>query len=167
MCEDQYKTKILSTVVHLQIVDGSAISSLGKTTLHLCIASFKFSHTFIICYKVPDTDILFDLDTQKRYSLSYSLDADKQLFIQKVGSFLTYTRNYKQKHNIAVLISPLKIPPRHNGTIPVTTNGHNLKALIGCFISNQHINMKLDPNIHALDGIYNIRDKLTFMHPCC
>ena len=62
---------------------------LDKATLHLCIANFKFSHTFVICDKLPDTDILFGVDTQKTYSLSYSWDADKQFFIQREGSFLT------------------------------------------------------------------------------
>ena len=32
---------------------------------------------------------------------------------------------------------------------------------MGYFITNQHINRKIDPNIHVLDGIYNIKDKLT------
>ena len=66
-------------------VDGLAMSSLGKATLHLHIANFKFSTTFIICDKLLDTDNF--------YSLSYSLDVDKQLFILRKGSFLTYTRN--------------------------------------------------------------------------
>ena len=45
--------------------------------------------------------------------------------------------------------------------MPVTIKGHNLKAPWGYFISNQHFNRKLDANIHVLDGIYNIKDKLT------
>ena len=57
--------------------------------------------------------------------------------------------------------SPLKIPPRHNGIILVTIKEHNLKAPVGYFISNQHHNSKLDPNIHVLYGIYNINDRLT------
>ena len=43
----------------------------------------------------------------------------------------------------------------------VTIKGHNLKTPAVYFISNQHLNKKLDPNIHVLDGIYNIKDKLT------
>ena len=82
MIEDQYKTKILPTVVHLKTVDGLAMSALGKVTLHLYITNFMLSHTFIICDKLPDTDILFGKDIHKRYSLSYSWDADKQLFMQ-------------------------------------------------------------------------------------
>ena len=73
--------------------------------------------------------------------------------------FFTYTRNYEQQQNIAVVKSPLLIPPRYNGIIPVTIKGHYLQGLVGYFISNQHINKILDPNIHVLDGIYNIKGK--------
>ena len=70
-------------------------------------------------------------------------------------------RNCEQQHNITAVKSPLKIPSRHNGIIPVTIKGHNLKAPVGYFINNQHLNRKLDPNIHVLDGIYTITDKST------
>ena len=81
MIEDCYKTKILPEAVHLKIADGSSVSSLGKAILHLHIANFRFPNTFAICDKLPDTDILFGIEIQKRYSLSYSWDSDKQLFI--------------------------------------------------------------------------------------
>ena len=141
-------------------MDGSAMSSLGKATLHLWIANFKFSHVFVICDKLPDTDILLCIDIQER-SLSYSWDVAKELVIQKEGLFLTYPKNCEQQHNIAVVKSPLKVPCRHNGIIPFTIKGHNLKTPVGYFISNQHINRRLDPNIHVLDGIYDIKEKLT------
>ena len=57
--------------------------------------------------------------------------------------------------------SPLKIPPRYDGSIPITIKGHNLKTPVGYFISNQHINRALDPNIHVIDGIYNIKGRST------
>ena len=71
-----------------QLTDRSLMLSLGKANLHLCIATFKFSHTLIICDKLPETDHLFSIDIPKRYSLSYCWDSDKQLFIQREGSFL-------------------------------------------------------------------------------
>ena len=161
MNEDHYKTKILPAAVHLKTADGSAIFSLGKATLQPHITNFKLSHTFVICDKLLDTDILFGIDIHKRYSLSYSWDADKQLLTQTEGSFLTYTRNWEQQHNIVVVKSPLKIPSRHNDIIQVTIKGCNLKAQVGNFIINQNINRRLDPSIHVIDGIYNIKDKLT------
>ena len=42
--------------------------------------------------------------------------------------------------------------------------GHNLKARVEYFISNQHITKRLDPDIRVIDGIYNIKDKLNFKH---
>ena len=85
MIKEHYKTKKLPAVVHLKTADRSPMSSLGKATLHLHIANFKFSHTFIICDKLPETNILFGTDIQKRYFLSCSWDSDKQLFIQREG----------------------------------------------------------------------------------
>ena len=137
MTKDHYKTKILSAAVHLKTAEGSSMSSLGKATLHFHTANFKFFHTFVICDKLPETDLLFGIDIQKRYSLSHSLDSDKQLFIQSEGSFFTYTRNCEQQHNITVVKSSLKVPPRHNGIIWITITGNNLKAPVGYFISNQ------------------------------
>ena len=99
--EDQYKTKILPTAVYLKTAHVSAMSLLGN-----CITNFKFSYTFVICDKLLDTYILFGIDTQKTYSLSYSWYADKQLFIQREGSLLTYIRNCEQQHNIAVVKTP-------------------------------------------------------------
>ena len=32
---------------------------------------------------------------------------------------------------------------------------------MGYLISNQHIKRRLDPSIHVIDGIYNIKDRLT------
>ena len=57
MIEDHYKTKMLPAAVHLKSADGPSMSSLGKATLHLCMANFEFSHTFVICDKLPDTNI--------------------------------------------------------------------------------------------------------------
>ena len=103
MMKDPYKTKILPVALHMKTAVGSLMSSLGKATLHLCIADFKFPHTFIIYDMLPETDILFVIEIQKRYSLLYSWDSDKQLFIQREGSFLTYTRNCVQQHNITLV----------------------------------------------------------------
>ena len=59
------------------------------------------------------------------------------------------------------MISTLKLPPRHNGVIPISIKGHNLKAPKGYFTSNQHTNRGLDPDIDVIDGIYNIKGRST------
>ena len=106
----------------------------AKLPYTFTLLTSKFFHTFVIWGKLLDTDILFGIDIQKGYSPSYGWDLDKQLFIQREGSFYTYTRNCEQPHNIAVVKSPLKIPPMYNSITPI--KGHNLKAPVGYFISN-------------------------------
>ena len=68
------KTAILSTLIHLNTADGSPLTALGITTLQLPMADFKFLQTFIVCDRVPDTEILFGIDVQKKFALSYPWD---------------------------------------------------------------------------------------------
>ena len=48
------------------MADGSLIMALRMTALHLRIADFIFAYTFIICNRLPDTEILFGIDIQKK-----------------------------------------------------------------------------------------------------
>ena len=68
--EDCYKTPIQPTTVKLNTTDGSPMSALGVTALHLRIAKFKFTHNFIICDQLPETELIFGIDIQKKFSLS-------------------------------------------------------------------------------------------------
>ena len=59
------------------MADGSPMTALGMTGLHLRIAVFKFIHTFIICDRLPDTEILFGIDIHKQFSLTNAWDREK------------------------------------------------------------------------------------------
>ena len=65
--------------------------TLASTALHLRIAQFKFTHNFIICDQLPDTELIFGIDIQKKFSLSYAWDKDKNCYIQWNGKFLAFT----------------------------------------------------------------------------
>ena len=52
--EDCYKTPIQPMTAKLNTANGSPMSALGITTLHLHIVKFKFTHNFIICDQLPD-----------------------------------------------------------------------------------------------------------------
>ena len=67
------------------------MTALGMTVLHFRIADFKFTHNFILCDRLPDTEIIFGIDVQKKFSLSYAWDKEKNCYIQKDGRFHTYT----------------------------------------------------------------------------
>ena len=81
MIEDHYKTKIVPAAVNLNAADGSAMCSLGKATLHLHIAKCKFSHTFVICDKLPDTDIVYEIDIE---NVIIGWNWSKDLYKQKI-----------------------------------------------------------------------------------
>ena len=63
----------------------------------------------------------------QKISLSYAWDTEKNCYIQKDGRFFTYTRNCEQKATIGIVKSTLKIPLRHNGTIPIKIKGYTIK----------------------------------------
>ena len=88
---DSYKTLIQPTTAKLNTADGSPMTALGMTALHLRIVEFKFTHNFVICNRLPDTEIIFGIDIQKKFSLSYTWDKEKNCYIQRDGKFLTYT----------------------------------------------------------------------------
>ena len=83
------------------------MTTLGMTDLHLWIVEFKFTQNFVICNRLPDTEIIFGIDIQKKFSLSYAWDKEKNCFIQRDGKFLTYTRNCEWKATIGTVKSSL------------------------------------------------------------
>ena len=54
------------------------MTALCMTMLHLKIADFKFTHNFISCNRLPDTEITFHIDVQKKFSILYAWDKAKK-----------------------------------------------------------------------------------------
>ena len=128
-------------------------------TFTLLISGFPILLSYVTSYQAH----IFYLEQIYRRDTLYHI-VEIQIHNYSYGGrayFFTYTRNCEQQHNIAIVNSPLKIPSRHNGIIPITIKGHNLKAPVGYFINNQHINRRLDPSIHVINGIYNIKGRST------
>ena len=67
------------------------MTALGMTALHLRIVKFKFTHNFVIGDRLLDTGNIFGIGIQKKFSLSYNWDKEKNCYIQRDGTFLTYT----------------------------------------------------------------------------
>ena len=55
--------------------------ALGMMALHLRIANFKFTYNFVICYRLLDTEIIFGIDIQKKFSISYAWDKAKNCYM--------------------------------------------------------------------------------------
>ena len=157
--DDSFKTPIQPTTTTLNTADGSPMTALRMMALTLRIAEIKFTHNFIICDRLPDPEIIFGIDVQKKLLLSYAWDKEKNCYIQKHGRFLTYIRKWKQKVTIGIVKSTLKIPQRHNTIIPIKIKGHSVTGQTACFISDQESTKGKDPNINIVNGIHNIKGK--------
>ena len=68
----------------LKTVDGSLMTALCMMELHLRIAEFKFTHNFIICDRLLDTEIIFGINIQKKFSIFYAWDKAKTVTYQKM-----------------------------------------------------------------------------------
>ena len=64
------------------------MTALGMMELHLRIAEFKFTHNFIICNRLLDTEIIFGIDIQKKFSISYAWDNAKTATYKKMENSL-------------------------------------------------------------------------------
>ena len=161
--EDCYKTPIQPTTAKLNTADGSLMTALGYTALHLWIAEFKFTHNFIICDQLPKTELIFGIDIQKKFSLSYPWDQDKNCYIQWNGKFLVYTHSCKHTATIGTVKSTLKIPPRHNGVVPIKISGLLITTHMAYFLTDDSTPKGKDPNINIIDGIHKIKGR-TFVN---
>ena len=61
------------------------MSAIGTMALHLRIAGFKFTHNFIICDHLSELELIFGIDMQRKFSLSYAWDKERNCYIQKEG----------------------------------------------------------------------------------
>ena len=76
----------------MNTADGSPMSALGSTALHLQIAEFTFTHNFIICNQLPEMELIFGIDIQKKFSLSYAWDKEKiAIYKEMVNFWFTHT----------------------------------------------------------------------------
>ena len=84
--KDSFKTPLQPTTAKLNTANGSPVTALGMTALHLWIAEFQFTHTFVICDRLPDTEIIFGIDFQKKFLLSYTCDKEKNCLLDESGT---------------------------------------------------------------------------------
>ena len=150
---------IQPTTVKLNTADGSPMMALGSTALHLWIAEFKFTLNFIICNQLPETELIFDIDIKKKFSLSYAWVKEKNCYIQRNGKFLVYTHYCDCTATIGTVKLTLMIPPRHNGVIPIKMSGPIIKTHMAYFLTDDGTPKGRDPNIDIINGIHKIKGK--------
>ena len=88
--KDCYKTPIQPTTAKLNTSDGSPMSTRGTTALHLRTAESKFTHNFIICDQLPEMELIFGIDIQRKFSISYAWYKEKMLYSKRRQIFNLY-----------------------------------------------------------------------------
>ena len=59
------------------------MTALGMMALHFRIAHFKFTHNFVICNRLLDTEIIFGIDIQKKFFIFFAWDKAKTVTCKK------------------------------------------------------------------------------------
>ena len=72
---------------------------------------------------------------------------------------MAFTHTTTQKATIGTVKSTLKIPPRHNGILPIKISGPLITTDTAHFITDDTTPKGKDPNINIIDGIHKIRDR--------
>ena len=135
------------------------MSAIGTTALHLRIAEFKFTHNFIICDQLPETELISGIDIQRKFSLPYAWDKERNCYIQREGKYLVYTHTCNQKATIGTVKSTLRIPPQHNGVMPIKISGPIIEEHMAYFITDDNTSKGKDPNINIISSIHKIKGK--------
>ena len=82
---------------------------------------------------------------------------------KRTGTFkrkeLQETRNCKQKATIGTVKLTLKIPPWHNGVVPIKISGPIIEEQMAYFITDDVTTKGRDPNINIINGIHKIKGK--------
>ena len=96
---------------------------------------------------------------QRKFSLSYAWDKERNCYIQKEGKFLVYTNNCEQKATIGTVKLMLKIPPWHNGVMSIKISGPISEEHMAYFTTDGNTSKRRDQNINVINGIHKIKGR--------
>ena len=103
--------------------------------------------------------LIFGIDIQKKFSLSYAWDKEINCYIQRDGKFLVYTHACDHKATIGTVKSIRWIPPLHNGIVPIKISGSIIKTHMAYSLTDDSTPKGRDPNINIISGIHKIKYK--------
>ena len=108
---------------------------------------------------MPETELIFGIDIQGKFSLSYAWDKERNCYIQREGKFLVYMHTCDHKATIGTVKSTLRIPPQHNGVIPIKISGPIIEEHIAYFITNDNTSKGKDRNVNIISSVHKMKGK--------
>ena len=110
-------------------------------------------------------ELIFGIDIQRKFSLSYAWDKDRNCYIQWNGKFLVFTHANTQTATIGTVKPTLKIPLKHNGVVPIKISGQLITTQMAYVFTDDNTPKGRDPNINILDSIHKIKDRTSVNIP--
>ena len=83
----------------------------------------------------------------------------KTVIYNGMGKFLVFTQANTHTATIGTVKSTLKIPPRHNGVVPIKISGPLITMQMAYFLTDDRTPKGRDPNINIIDGFHKIKDR--------
>ena len=80
-------------------------------------------------------------------------------YIQWNGIFLAFTHTNTHTATIGTVKSTIKIPPRHNGVVPIKISGPLITTHMTYLLTDDSTPKGRNPNINIIDGIHKIKDR--------
>ena len=78
---------------------------------------------------------------------------------KEMENFLVYTHACDHKATIGTVKPTLRIPPQHNGVIPIKISGPVIKEHMAYFITDDNTRKGKDPNINIISSIHKTKGK--------
>ena len=104
-------------------------------------------------------ELIFGIGIQRKFSLSYAWDKERNCYIQRDVKYLVYTHACDHKTTIVTVKSTLRIPPQHNAVVPIKISGSIIKTHMVYFITDDSTPKGKDSNINVISDIYKIKGK--------
>ena len=106
------------------------------------------------------TQNLFSALIYRRSShyLTLGIRTNNAIYNEMVNFLLLHIAN-NYKATGGTVKSTLKIPPRHNGVVPIKISGPLITRHTAHFITDGSTPKGRDPNINIIDGIHQIKDR--------
>ena len=121
---------------------------------------FKFANNFIICDTLPDMEILFGIDIQKKVFPVICLGIRKRTVTYRWMADFSLILETVNRRQLLGLSGPLsKIPPDTMASFQSRPKVTQWSGHMAYFISDQDSTKGKDPNINIINGIHNIKGK--------
>ena len=151
--DSSFKTVIQATMTELNTADGSPMTALGMMALQLRIADF------IICGRLPDTEILFGIDIQKKIPCHMPGIRKRTVTYRRMVDFSPSPETVNRRQLLGLSSHLSKYHPDTMVSFQSRSKDIQLKDIWHTALVIKIQQRGKIPNINIINGIHNIKGK--------